>query len=81
MKQSDDSLDKVKEVEQLIKIMEKHKLAEVKMGDIHIKREPSQDAADLKEQKKLSKAHRKEVIRIADIVANDDTSLVVPESR
>lgn len=59
--------DQIKIMDQIIKKMEKHNLAEAKMGDIHLKKEKPQDVADTVKQRELDEEEKAEARRIADI--------------
>ena len=54
-------------IDEIIKKMEKHNLVEVKIGDIHLKKEKPQDVADKVKLRELSEEEREEAKRIAQI--------------
>ena len=62
--------DQIKTMGQIIRKMEEHNLVEVKIGDIHLKKEKPQDIADTVKQRELDKKEKVEAKRIAEIRLN-----------
>jgi len=59
--------EQIKIMDQIIKRMEKHNLAEAKVGNIHLKKENPQDIADTVKQRELSEKEQEEARRLARI--------------
>lgn len=62
--------DQIKIMDQIIKRMEKHNLAEAKVGNIQLKKEKPQDIADTVKQRELDEKEKAEAERIAKIRLN-----------
>ena len=59
--------EQIKKMDQILKRMDKHNLAEAKVGNIHLKKKEPQDITDTIKQRELDENERKEARRIASI--------------